>query len=108
MKTYRSRFALILAVLHLIVSVVIMGRVYGCTDSSYLGCDAPLALVALPALPILLLLDQMEIWTVRFSSPGPRFTDVVLTVLSVLFSAVIVYLAGTALELGWRFARRTH
>jgi hypothetical protein len=108
LKTYRSRFGLILAALYLIMAAVVIDQVYGCTDSSYVGCDLPLALVVLPALPMMLLLDKMGIWTVRFSSPGPHATDVILVILSVLFSVVIVYLVGLGLEMRRRLVRRRH
>ena len=103
MRIFRSRFGIILAAVYLTVAAVVIYQVYGCTREGFLPCDLPLGLVILPAVPLLLLLNYVGVREPSFASPGPHVLDLSLILPSVLFCAVVVYIVGAGLELGYRF-----
>ena len=106
MRTFRSRFGIILAAVYLTVAAVVMYRVYSCTRQGFLPCDLPLGLVIVPAVPLLLLLNYIGVREPSFASPGPYGLDLSLIVPSVLFCAVVAYIIGAGLERGYRFVTK--
>ena len=103
LKSFKSWLGLTLVVVYLIGSAIIILKVSGCTNNSYLPCDFPVILVILPIMPLLNLQERagFQVVVPFLRSPGPHALDLAVLALYLLVSAALIYLAG--LLLGWLF-----
>lgn len=106
MRIHQSRLGGALAALYLVLVAVVAYEVSGCTNHSFpLVCDFTLALVILPALPLMALLDSFGVGEPVFRSPGPGASDVALLLLYAGVCAVLIYLVGYGVERAYRRVR---